>query len=373
MPNPDPHPFGLWIQALIRRENLSRAAARSAFEAILLNQEPDLHQGAFLAALSAKGETLDELIGAWEAIDTLDTRHVTPAVREPLVENSGTGMDPFKTFNLSTAAAIVASARGAIVARHGARALTSTCGTVDLAELLGVDVEAPVDIVRHSIESIGLGLFNGMSAEVHPGALGRILSQIQFGSTLNTAASLAHPARPRRAVRGVYAAHRVEPVADLLQALGFERAWVVHGHTADGADAMDELSILGPTTLVVIEGQSRTRYRLQPEEIGLRRGRAEELQPDPDRRREAIRFVRLLGGQDPSSRREALLLNAAAILRVADRAADWPSALQQAQSALDDGTALRQLTNWVRAQSRDPQAGLDRLESLCQAAGIRLA
>ena len=113
----------------------------------------------------------------------------------------------------ATASSIVAAAGGLKIARHGARAITSHCGTVDIAECLGVDVECSVDIVAESIRSTGLGLFNGMSAKVHPQALGRILSQISFGSPLNIAASLANPALPRKAVRGVYSREMLKPVA----------------------------------------------------------------------------------------------------------------------------------------------------------------
>ena len=107
----------------------------------MLNRQPDLQQGAFLGALAAKGETVDEVAGVWEAIDRFDTVHLTKAIQGPLVENSGTGMDELNTFNVSSAAAIVAASCGATMARHGARALSSFCGTVDIMEAVGVNVE----------------------------------------------------------------------------------------------------------------------------------------------------------------------------------------------------------------------------------------
>ncbi len=138
----------------------------------------------------------------------------------PPVENSGTGMDSFKTFNISTAAAIVAAAGGVRMARHGARAVTSDCGTVDMAKALGVDVDCGTDIVAESIFRAGIGLFNGMSPQVHPRALARVLSQTGFGSTLNIATSLANPASPRLAVRGVYRREMVATVAEVMRAIG---------------------------------------------------------------------------------------------------------------------------------------------------------
>ncbi len=185
--------FGNQIAALIEGKDLSREEAKDMFRQVLLNEQPDLQQGAFLAALTAKGETAEEIASAWESIYELDTTKVTPDVLQPVVENCGTGMDALKTFNISTAAAVVAAAGGVYMAKHGARALTSTCGVVDILEAVGVDVECDVDIVKRSIEEAGIGIFNGMSPKVHPQALFRILSQIRFGTTLNIAGSLANP------------------------------------------------------------------------------------------------------------------------------------------------------------------------------------
>ena len=220
-------PFGKLIQRLINHTDLSSDESYLAFCEILKGEQPDLQQGAFLSALVAKGETCGEVEGAWRAIMELDTVDAFEGLPRPLIENSGTGMDSLKTFNVSSAAAIVAAACGATLARHGARALTSSCGTVDVLEAAGIGVEVSVETIRKSICECGLGLFNGMSAKVHPCALGRILSQIRFGSTLNIAASLANPARPDRVVRGVYAPRLLTLVADVLCDMGVERGMVV--------------------------------------------------------------------------------------------------------------------------------------------------
>ena len=149
--------FGRKIQRLIDGGDLSRDDTYDMFRQILLNQQPDLQQGAFLAALAAKGEIAREISGAWAAIDEIDTTHVSSDLLGPLFENSGTGMDRLKTFNVSSASAIVASACGVRMARHGARALTSVCGTVDILEALGIDVECDVDTIERSIRIAGIG------------------------------------------------------------------------------------------------------------------------------------------------------------------------------------------------------------------------
>ena len=164
MSNGDPiQTFGWQIQKLINGQDLTRAESYAMFRQVLDDAQPDLQQGAFLAALAAKGETPEEIAGAWQAIFELDTVRVPDNLGAPLVENSGTGMDSLKTFNISSAAAVVAAAGGVRMARHGARALTSTCGTVDLLEAVGVDVECDVPAVARSIRRAGIGLFNGAS------------------------------------------------------------------------------------------------------------------------------------------------------------------------------------------------------------------
>ena len=130
----------------------------------------------------------------------MDTLKVSPNVRA--AGGTAAGMDSIKTFNISTAASIVAAAEGISMAKHGSRAVTSRCGTVDILEVLGVDVDCEVGLVKRSIEVAGIGIFNGTSKRVHPSALSRILSQIRFGTILNVAASLANPALPTYGVRG---------------------------------------------------------------------------------------------------------------------------------------------------------------------------
>ncbi len=225
--------FGANIQRLIRRENLTEAETYGMFRQVLGNSQPDLQQGAFLAALVSKRETIDEIVGAWRAIRDLDTATASVKLPGPVIENSGTGMDTLKTFNVSSAAGVVAAACGATMVRHGARALTSLCGTVDILESVGLDVECDVETVVRSIRREGIGLFNGTSAKVHPGGLGRILSQIRFGTTLNIAASLASPVMPSHGLRGVYSHALIDSVGEIMTAIGYERGMVVHGR-ADG-------------------------------------------------------------------------------------------------------------------------------------------
>ncbi|MDY6824997.1 MAG: anthranilate phosphoribosyltransferase [Thermodesulfobacteriota bacterium] len=363
--------FGDTISRLIRRENLTRSEAEQAFTLVLNDGTTPVQQGAFLAALAAKGETADEIAGAWEAIYYQDTVHVPLDPSLPVVENSGTGMDTFKTFNISTAAAIVAASRGIPMARHGARAITSACGTVDMAERLGVDVACPPDRVAASIATAGIGLFNGMSPTVHPGALGRILSRIHFGSTLNIAASLANPALPKIGLRGVYSKEMVMPVIRVMKAIGYQKAIVLHGavHHAhnqpdhDPALSMDEASVCGPTVCArLTDDGSIERFTLRPEAYGLGSGNPSALCPAADMATETRRFVDLISGRDSGLRKEAVLLNAALIFYVAETVPDIDTGLETAARALESGDALNTLSAWVTAQNNDPEKGQKTLE-----------
>ena len=267
--------FGMWITRLIQKGDLTRRESKAAFHTILRNETTEMQQGAFLAALTAKGETEEEVAGSWEAIYELDTVKVKTDHPDPVVENSGTGMDTFKTFNISTAASLVAASGGIPMARHGARSITSLCGTVDMAEMLGVDVECSAQLVAESITKAGIGLFNGMSPQSHPRALGRILSQIHFGSTLNIAASLANPAMPKIGVRGVYSREMILPVIRVMKEIGYERALVFYGGIDDSDRGMDEASVCGPTFCAKLEPNTGIReFRFRPEDFGISPGAA---------------------------------------------------------------------------------------------------
>ncbi len=357
--------FGTLITRLIGKENLDRDEAREAFHSILKDEVTAMQQGAFLAALTAKKETADEVAGSWQAIYELDTNKVTLNGATPVVENSGTGMDTFKTFNISTAASIIAASGGIRMARHGARAITSRCGTVDMAEALGVDVECSVDVVARSIETAGIGLFNGMSPQIHPMALGRILSQICFGSTLNIAASLANPAMPDHAVRGVYAREMILPVIQVMKAIGFKRAMVIHG-SIDGSDkGMDEASVCGTTWCAELsESGDISQYQLNPGDFSLACHDPGGLAPEGDIINEPARFVDLVRGREKGARYDAAILNAALIFYVAGKVATIDAGLECAARALDGNGAFEALTNWVLSQNSEPEQGLKKLEAL---------
>ncbi len=364
--------FGAGIQRLLNGEHLNKNEIFSMFSQVLTNSQPDLQQGAFLAALVSKGETVPEIVGAWQAIDEFDTVEVNDPLPYPLVENSGTGMDTLKTFNVSSAAAIVAAACDVPMARHGARALTSFCGTVDILETMGLDVECDVETVIQSIKKEGIGLFNGMSPQIHPAALGRILSQIRFGSTLNIAASLANPAKPTHCVRGVYTEGLVSLVAEVMPKIGYQKGMVLYGK-ADGLEGgMDELSITGESVIQEFaDNELGESYTLRPQDVGLKTASFEEIATTGDLEEESSRFIKVLAGNNYSACVDFTCFNAGAILYVADRVESIKAGLECSREAIENGSALNKLKAWVASQNSHPEKGLERLEQQLNRAGIK--
>lgn len=355
--------LGRYIDRLIRGENLSRKSACEAFSMVLGNEVTEMQQGAFLAALTAKGETAQEVAAGWKAVYEMDTKKVDFGDLT-VVDNCGTGMDTYKTFNISTAASLVAAAGGIKVARHGARAITSSCGTVDMAELLGVDVECGVELVKKSVLEAGIGLFNGMSPEVHPKALGRILSQICFGSPLNIAASLANPALPKVAVRGVYTPALLQPVAEVMRAIGYIDALVVYGSINGSDKGMDEASVCGETVGVHLKDGVIEPLSFMPRDVGVGLYDADLISAETNRDKAARDIYELVGGRGGRAKNDAVILNCGLIFYVQKTVSTIKEGVEKARELLLTGKAFETLEQWVSVQNRDADAGRAKLEAL---------
>jgi anthranilate phosphoribosyltransferase len=360
--------FGAQITRLLKRENLTRDESEECWRQIIANEQPDLQQGAFMAAMAMKGETDEEIAGGFEAIYEHDTNKVNLTHLSPLLDNCGTGMDALKTFNISTAASIIAAANGVNLAKHGARAITSRSGTVDVLEQIGVDVECDVETVKKSVEKTGIGIFNGMSAKVHPRALFRILSQIRFGSTLNIAGSLANPARPGRAVRGVYSSDMVAKTASTMRAIGFERAMVFFGRNGDPNTGIDELSTLGISEVSELQSNGTIDfYEVAPEDFGIKRASFGEIAAADDTRGAAMLLIDALSGRGGRARIDIACLNAAPILYIADKASSLKAGFEIAMETIEPGRALEKARDWVLNQNQKPDEGLERFEKIVSA------
>lgn len=316
---------------------LTRREMRGAMALILAGAVSDIEAAGFLMALRARGETVAEIAAAAEAMRETALRVPAP---ENVIDTCGTGGDSAGTYNVSTAAALVAAGAGAQVAKHGNRALSSKSGSAEVLEALGVRLEIGPDAIARCIAEAGVGF---MFAALHHKATAHVAAArkaLSVRTLFNALGPLSNPAGAKRQVMGVYAADLVEPLAGALLELGAVRAWVVHG-----SDGLDELTTTGESLVAeIIDGTVRT-FRVTPADAGLPESGAAALKGgDPAENAEALR--RLLAGE-PSAYRDIVILNAAAALMVADRASDLRQGAAMAAASIDEGRARAALDKLV--------------------------
>jgi len=310
--------------------SLTRDEAREVMGVVMRGEATPAQIGGLLVGLRTKGETVDEITGFAEAM----REHVLPVrpTRTPLVDVVGTGGDGAGTFNISTAAAIVAAAGGAAVAKHGNRAASSACGSADVLEELGLELELPPERIAASIDAHGFGF---MFARVHHPAMRHaapVRQELGTRTVFNVLGPLANPAGARDGVFGVYAAELARTYAEALAGLGARRALVVHG-----SGAIDELSPAGPNLVVeVVDGDIR-ESELDPRDLGIAPADPGELRGGT-RSENAAAIRRVLEGE-PGPRRDAVVLNAAGALVAAGVAEDLADGVVLAARALDTGDA----------------------------------
>jgi anthranilate phosphoribosyltransferase len=322
------------LTLLLDGRDLSRDDARAVMDEVMRGEATPGQIGGFLIALRLKGETADEIAGCAEAMRA----HVLPVrpQRSDLVDTAGTGGDGGRTFNISTAAALVAAAAGAAVAKHGNRAVSSASGSADVLEALGFSLEQPPERIARSIDELGFGF---MFAPAHHPAMRHaapVRRDLATRTVFNVLGPLTNPAGARAQVIGVYAPGLVRTIAEVLAQLGARRAFVVHG-----ADGIDELSPSGPNLVCeVVDGAVHERT-IDPVELGVERCAAGELAGgQPAENAAAIRAV-FAGGQ--GAKRDAVLLNAAGAIAAAGHADDLREGLELARAAVDSGAAAERL------------------------------
>jgi len=326
------------LARILDGHDLGRDEARSVMDEIMRGEATPAQIGGFLVALRLKGETTDEITGCAEAMRE-HALAVRPA-RQDLVDTAGTGGDGAGTFNISTAAALVAAAAGAGVAKHGNRAVSSSSGSADVLESLGFDLELPTERITQSIEELGFGF---LFAPTHHPAMRHaapVRRELAARTVFNVLGPLTNPAGARAQVVGVYAPELVPTIARVLAHLGARRAFVVHG-----AGGIDELSPAGPNLVCeVADGRVRKR-EIDPEELGVPRCDPADLRGgSPDENADRIRAI--FAGANGGAR-DAVLLNAAGAIAAAGRAKDLREGLGHAREAVDSGTAAQRLEELV--------------------------
>jgi len=333
------------LQTLLDGRDLSRAEARAVMGEVMAGEATPAQIAGFLVALRAKGETAGEIAGCAEAMRA-HVLEVRPQ-RDDLVDTAGTGGDAAGTFNISTAAALVAAAAGAAVAKHGNRAVSSASGSADVLEALGFELELPPERIARSIDELGFGF---LFAPAHHPAMrhaAAVRRELATRTVFNVLGPLTNPAGARSQVVGVYSPALVRVIADVLASLGARRAFVVHG-----AHGIDELSPAGPNLVCEVVAGTVIERTIDPVELGVPRCSPEELAGgSPSDNATTIREV--FAGAD-GGRRSAILLNAAGAIAAGGLAHDLREGLALAREALNSGAAgerLEQLVAFSRAEA----------------------
>jgi anthranilate phosphoribosyltransferase len=328
-------PFRDILLKLCRREDLTRDEAGAAFLHITSGQASDAQIGGLLVGMAAKGTTFDELVGA-AAIMRGKVIPIDCAGINVVLDTCGTGGDIRHTFNISTAAALIAASAGIKVVKHGNRSASSNCGAADVLEKLGLKLEIPPANLRRCLDRANICF--AFARAHHPSMryVAEARKQLGIPTIFNLLAPLLNPAGAKHQLLGVFAPELTDRLASALRELGSARAWVVHAE-----DGLDEISTLGPTQISELrDGHIRT-WMFDPKELSIDYARLSDLQTSSlDDAAESLTSVLK---NDPGPKRDIALLNAAAAIVVAEKASDLKEGLEIARKSLGEGNAARAL------------------------------
>lgn len=332
-----------FLRRLCAGENLDVADAKSAMAAIMDGEATPAQVAAFLVALKMKGETPGEIYGC--AVAMRERAAKVTSSRLGLTDTCGTGGDGKGTFNISTVAALIASGAGLTVAKHGNRSVSSLCGSADVLEALGVNLELTPDEMGACLDDVGIAfLYAPVLHQAMRHAAGP-RREVGVRSVFNVLGPLTNPAGAKRQVMGVYAPELAERLAEVLLLLGTEKALVVHG-----SDGSDELTLAGETKICEIKNNELFCYAVIPEDVGLQRAGSAEIRGGGPQENAALALSVLQGKKGPY--RDVSLLNAAAALYVGSLADSLREGVKLAQKAVDSGNALAKLQALQRFTER---------------------
>jgi len=328
-------PIKAALNRVIGSTDLSREEAASVMDTIMNGDATPAQIAAFIVGLRIKGETVEEISGCAKIM-----REKARTIRTPegktVVDTCGTGGDGSDTFNISTAAALIAAGAGITVAKHGNRSVSSRCGSADVLKELGVNIMAPPEILEKCLAEIGIAF---LFAPLLHGAMKHAIGprrEIGVRTIFNILGPLSNPANAEVQLLGVYSKDLTETMARVLGDLESKRAWVVHGE-----DGLDEITLTAGTTVSELKDGQVTTFQLQPDKFGLEPCRPEELKGgDPQENAKII--LRILGG-DKGPKRDISILNAGAVIMLGGGAEDLTGGIEKARKAIDSGQAMAKL------------------------------
>ena len=330
------------VRRLARRESLSAEQSAAAFRVVMAGDGTPVLIAALLAALRVKGETPAEIAGAAQALRDAMTVLVAPDA-DALVDTCGTGGGAIATFNISTAAALVAAGAGVRIAKHGNRSFTTRSGSADVLEALGVAIDIPVERMVPVLEAAGIVFM--FAPTMHPAMrhVGPVRRELGMETVMNMVGPLANPARAGRQVVGVSDPARAELIAGALASLGSVHALVVHGEPG-----MDEISPMGQSSVIEIRGGALSRWTIDPDEHGFALASASELAGGEPAQNAAL-ITAVLEGSASAGATAAVLLNAAAAIYVSGRVPTLAAGVSVARESVTSGAAMASLERLRRA------------------------
>lgn len=332
------------IACVVDRQDLTRAQASDTLRSMMSGEATHAQIAALLTALRMKGETVDELTGFAETMRALATR--VPTKRRPLVDTCGTGGDASGTFNISTTAAFVVAGAKVAVAKHGNRSASSQCGSADVLEALGVNLDVSAETVGRCIDDVGIGFLFARTLHAAMKHVAQARAELKVRTVFNLLGPLTNPAGADRQVIGVYDRNRVEDMAQVLANLGTKHAYVVNG-----TDGLDEITLSGPSVVAETTQNGVAVFKVTPDHFGVDRAEVETLLGGDAARNAAI-LRGVLSGQ-PGPPRDITLVNAAAAIRAADAAGNWTEAMAKARESIDSGAALEKLDRLIAFTNAD--------------------
>jgi anthranilate phosphoribosyltransferase len=345
------------IQLLVDRKELPFEIAQQSMREIMAGEATPSQVGAFLTALMMKGETVQE-VTAFATVMRENSIRINPKVKGRMVDTCGTGGDRLKTFNVSTTSALVAAGSGITITKHGNRSVTSKCGSADVLEAVGVNLNAPPSTVQRAIENVGIGFM--FAPTFHPAMKNAVIPRREIGirTVFNILGPLTNPANANAQVLGVYDPDMVTPLAEVLKKLGIEEALVVHG-----LDGVDEISTVGKTKLAWVKDGELVNREITPQEMHLRQAKPTEISGfDIDQ--SAKLMVNILRGNEDekSARLEMVLANAAAAIVVGGKTNDLAEGVEEARHAISSGRGYEKLKALIEITSGD-ESKLERMEA----------
>lgn len=333
------------IVKIVDKQDLTYDEAYAVMNEIMSGETTQVQNAAFLAALSTKStkaETIDEISGCAAAMreHALKAEH-----RDGLMEIVGTGGDGAHSFNISTTAALVVASAGVKVAKHGNRAASSSCGTADCLEALGVNIDQTPEKCSELLDTAGMCFFFAQKYHTSMKYVGSIRKELGIRTVFNILGPLTNPASPDMQLLGVYDESLVEPLARVLTSLGVKQGMVVYGQ-----DKLDEISMSAPTTVCEFKDGTYLSYVIKPEDFGLVRCNKSDLIGGSPAENAAITRAILAGEQGP--RRDAVLMNAGAALYIAGKAATIAEGIRLAAAQIDCGAAAKTLEELIAVSNR---------------------